>query len=220
MACSLEASPATKARRQALFILWGLYCYPRSLPAGMGLGETLWYTMPTYKSIVHKTADSFVARSKITKDHRSYENAYLDNYGENVTISSDIQFTKAARTYRLFGSESSMSCIFVVQLRRVCSVFSGDLTIEYSSAEQGFYYYYYARYDSSEPRVYFWREKLPMDISRGHLVSIQLSLRFLFTFLFTLDAGDEGEIRNMGCCDRGRYSNLGRAQTPFKLYTA
>jgi hypothetical protein len=45
----------------------------------------------------------------------------------------------------------------------VCSVFPGDLTIEYSSAEQGSYYYYYARYDPSEPRVYFWREKLPMN---------------------------------------------------------
>jgi hypothetical protein len=156
-----DLSPATKARRQALFISWGLYCYPRSLPAGMGLAETLWYMVPTYKSIVHKTADSFVARSKITKDHRSYENTYLDNYGEDVTISSDIQFTKAARTYRLFESESRMSCIFVVQLRRVCSVFPGDLTIEYSSAEQGSYYYYYARYDSSEPRVYFGERNCP-----------------------------------------------------------
>jgi hypothetical protein len=94
MACSLEASPATKARKQALFIFWGLYCYPRSLLAGMGLAETLWYMMPMYKSIVHKTANSFVARRKITKDHRSYENTYLDNYGEDVTISSDIHLLK------------------------------------------------------------------------------------------------------------------------------
>jgi hypothetical protein len=138
----------------------------------MGLAETLWYMMPMYKSIVHKTANSFVARRKITKDHRSYENTYLDNYGEDVTISSDIHFTKAARTYRLFGSESRMSCMFVVRLRGVSSVFPGDLAIEYSSVEQGSHYYNYARYDSSEPRVYFWREKLPMDIVRGHLVGI------------------------------------------------
>jgi hypothetical protein len=185
----------------------------------MGLAETFWYMMPTHKSIVHKTANSFVARRKITKDHRFYENTYLDNYGEDVTISSDIQFTKAARAYRLFGSESKMSCMFVVRLRRVCSVFPGDLAIEYSSAEQGSYYYYYARYDSSEPLVYFRREKLPMDIDRGHLVSIQLSLRFFFTFLFTLAASDEGEIRVMGCCDRGRSYNDGGAQISLNLCT-
>jgi hypothetical protein len=58
-----------------------------------------------------------------------------------------------------------------------------------------------------------------MDIDRDHLVSIQLSLRFLFTFLFTLAASDEGEIRNMGCCDRGRGYNDGCAQISFNLCT-
>jgi hypothetical protein len=83
-----------------------------------------------------------------------------------------------------------MSCIFVVQLRRVCSVFPGDLTIEYSSAEQGSYYYYYARYDSSEPRVYFWREKLPMRERLGIWgavivaeVTMMDALRSLSTFV-------------------------------------
>jgi hypothetical protein len=117
---------------------------------------------------------------------------------------------------QLLRSGTEFPSIFVVRLREVCTEFLGDLVIQRSITEPGFYYYYCPKYKAFEPRrAYFWPEQLYIERKHGRPTSIRLSLKFLLILV----TSNEREIQDMGCCKRGSDGDVQSSSMQFKLAT-
>jgi hypothetical protein len=117
---------------------------------------------------------------------------------------------------QLLRSGTEFPSIFVVRLREVCTEFLGDLVIQRSITEPGFYYYYCPKYEAFEPRrAYFWPEQLYIERKHGRPTSIRLSLKFLLILV----TSNEREIQDMGCCKRGSDGDVQSSSMQFKLAT-
>jgi hypothetical protein len=101
----------------------------------------------------------------------------------------------------------------------VCTEFRGDLAIQCSITEPGFYYYYCPNHEEfgppRPPRAYFWPEQLYMEREHGLPAEIRLSLKFLLTLV----TSNEQEIQDMGCCKRGGDADVKSSAIQFKLAT-